>query len=121
EIVNVHRDLRIEDGFQRLDHRVLGGDLLAFLQRRAGIGAKLAVLRGIEKAVHALWLHHHHYSVDTFSSPSSAAFIVCQARVAHFTRIGNCRTPASTCRRSIASASSMSWAAASNSSLVHIS
>ena len=36
-------------------------------------------------------------SVDTGTcSPSNAARIVCQARLAHFTREGNCRTPAKT-------------------------
>src|SRR5262249_38477524 len=37
------------------------------------------------------------YSVDTgFSSPANAAWNVCQASVAHFTRTGNSRTPVNT-------------------------
>ena len=35
------------------------------------------------------------HSVDTFSSRSIAALSVCQARLAHLTRTGNSRTPAS--------------------------
>ena len=48
-----------------------------------------------------------------------AADMVCQASVAHLTRMGNARTPESTCSRSSASASSAT-AAMSKSSLVHI-
>ena len=35
------------------------------------------------------------YSVDTLGFCAIAAFSVCQARLAHFTRTGNSRTPAS--------------------------
>src|ERR1043166_4251935 len=73
ELVNIHRDLGIEDVTQRLDH--LGLD-------HHRVGCRIG---------------HEYHSVETASLFSwSAACSACQASVAHFTRVGNSHTPEKT-------------------------
>src|SRR5215467_3556009 len=75
ELVDVHRDLRVVDLAERLDHLLLD---LCLIDGR----------------------HRPRYSVVTGSPwPWSAARSVCQGSVAHLIRIGNSRTPVRTSSR----------------------
>ena len=88
QVVDIDRDFRVKDGSQGLDH--------PRLQAR-GRGRGRGRGGGLLGLVYQIENFHRVHSVETGRLASrSAAFSVCQARVAHFTRTGNSRTPAST-------------------------
>src|SRR5690606_10082044 len=100
ELVDVDRDLRVVDGLELLDDGRL--DRLARGRVGGGGGGRGGVLLGV--------LAHLLHSVVTGSAaPSSAARSACQASVAHLTRVGNSRTPASTASLPSASGSGSPW------------
>ena len=88
EIVEVHGNLGVVDGLDRVDDRLFSRRRRARGQRLPGIGQHVfpgGGCAGHEIGQGAVVAH----SVFTGSpAPSSAAFIVCHAKVAHFTRIG---------------------------------
>src|SRR5690606_8471979 len=118
EVVDVERDLRIEDRPERLDDLLAQGLAVdGARDRRAAAAEGLLHLRGggrglaehaerharpvlaggdlVDLEVLDVVGHIPHHSVVTGSpDPSSAAVSVCHASVAHFTRIGNSATPA---------------------------
>src|SRR5690606_1304816 len=96
EVKDIDRNFRVIDLAQRRDQRGF--------QIRAG-GAFL-VRAGRARAFDFI-KSRHDYSVVTSSSLSMADVMACQARVAHLTRMGNSRTPASIISFSLASPASI--------------
>src|SRR6266508_4348740 len=91
EVIDIDRHLGIVDGAKRADD--------AFVELvHVGFGSFVERLRlGLLGFVQPIEDGHRHHSVDTGSACfASAACSVCHASVAHLTRTGNSRTPAST-------------------------
>src|SRR6185312_804712 len=99
ELIDIHRDFRIEYAFQRLDDPGQLGVAEGRLQRRR-LGFHVT-----DGVVHHRPVDIAHTAMSSLAVSFMALSIVCQASVAHFTRIGYWRTPARIIIRSAVSSS----------------